>query len=124
MILPPGILIMDSIQTIMVKQLLRIMMCSGLLLVASVVNAAEKVSVLNDLTGTVSRYTGPSVEDNIAAMDTDKNGFADVREVRAFLEKKHGAGYEKVLFDKWVSAVGGASCSTPFAKEFYSVTTP
>lgn len=115
---------MQSIKIIMTRQLLLIAVCGCLLVVSSITSAAEKASVLGYLTESVSQYTGPSVEDNVAAMDTDKNGFADVREVRAFLEKKHGVGYEKVLFDKWVSAVGGASCSTPFAKEFYSITTP
>ncbi len=66
------------------------------------------------------KYTGPTVEDQIALMDKDKNGFADVYEVRAYLELQHGKGYEKELLDKWEASASGKSCSTPFAKELYS----
>ena len=66
------------------------------------------------------KYTGPTVEENIVIMDTDKNGFADVFEVRAFLELKHGKGYEKALLDRWELTSKGTSCTTPFAKELYS----
>lgn len=82
-------------------------------------NAASAGDVLGYLTDKDSRYTGPTVEDNIARMDTDKNGFADVLEVRAFLELKHGKGYEKALLDKWEASARGTSCTTPFAKELY-----
>lgn len=33
-------------------------------------------------------------------MDTDKNGFADVTEVR-FLALKNGTDYEKDILDRW-----------------------
>lgn len=81
--------------------------------------AAHAEDLLEYLTDSEGRYTGPTVEDNIKLMDTDKNGFADVFEVRAFLEKKHGKGYEKELFDKWESSASGRSCSTPFAKDLF-----
>jgi hypothetical protein len=68
---------------------------------------------------TENQYNGPSLEDNVVQMDTDKNGFADVFEVRAFLELKHGKGYEKELLDKLEASASGKSCSTPFAKELY-----
>lgn len=80
------------------------------------VHADELLGYLTDSQG---RYTGPSVEDNIRLMDTDKNGFADVYEVRAFLELKHGKGYEKELLDKMEASANGRSCSTPFAKDLY-----
>lgn len=75
-----------------------------------------------DLLGylTENKYQGPSLEDNVVLMDTDKNGFADVYEVRAFLELKHGKGYEKELLDKLESSAKGSSCSTPFAKDLYT----
>lgn len=60
-----------------------------------------------------------TVEENIALMDKDKNGFADVYEVRAYLEKMHGEGYEKAELDFLVSTAKGKSCSTPFAKALY-----
>jgi hypothetical protein len=76
--------------------------------------------VLGYLTDKDGKYTGPTVEDNILVMDTDKNGFADVMEVRAFLALRHGKDYEKTLLDRWeVHALGGG-CPVPFAKEFLS----
>lgn len=92
--------------------------CIGLGVVAmsSVAAADDLLGYLTDQNG---RYVGPSVEDNIKLMDTDKNGFADVFEVRAFLESKHGKGYEKELLDKLEASASGKSCSTPFAKELF-----
>ena len=66
------------------------------------------------------KYAGPTVEDQVALMDKDKNGFADVFEVRAYLELQHGKGYQKELLDRWEASAKGKSCSTPFAKELYS----
>jgi hypothetical protein len=90
---------------------------------ASAVEAAvsnQGLSVLDYLTDAEGKYTGPTVEQNIITMDTDKNGFADVTEVRAFLALKHGKDYEKAVLDRWeVQALGGG-CPIPFAKEFLS----
>lgn len=80
----------------------------------------ETPSVLDYLTDKDGKYTGPSVEDNILTMDSDKNGFADVFEVRAFLASIHGKDYQKDLLDKWEASASGKSCSTPFAKELYT----
>jgi hypothetical protein len=60
------------------------------------------------------------VEDQVALMDSDKNGFADVFEVRAYLQKLHGEDYQRDLLDRLVASAQGKSCSTPFAKELYS----
>jgi len=78
---------------------------------------AGAVEMLDYLTDIKGKYAGPSVEDNIAKMDTDNSGFADVSEVRAFLELKHGAGYQKALLDRWEVAANTTSCGTSFAKE-------
>jgi len=88
-----------------------------LLGVATSASAEDMLSYLTDVNG---KYTGPTVEDNIAAMDTDKNGFADVLEVRAFLELKHGKGYEQALLDSWELHSQGSSCHAPFVKNLYS----
>jgi hypothetical protein len=88
------------------------------ILLMSFMHAAHAEALLSYLTD--SQYTGPSLEDNVVLMDTDKNGFADVFEVRAFLELKHGKGYEKDLLDKLEASASGKSCSTPFAKELYN----
>jgi hypothetical protein len=82
--------------------------------------AASAESLLGYLTDGAGKYIGPSVEDNIAIMDTDKNGFADVTEVRAFLAQKHGKDYQKAVLDRWEVQSLGGGCPIPFAKEFYS----
>ncbi|PKO45716.1 MAG: hypothetical protein CVU29_08460 [Betaproteobacteria bacterium HGW-Betaproteobacteria-22] len=80
---------------------------------------AHALTVLDVLTDAQGKYTGPSVEENIVSMDTDKNGFADASEVRAFLEQKHGKGYESALLEKFEASVNGTSCNTPFANKLY-----
>ena len=84
-----------------------------------VVLTAQANDILGYLTNKEGAYIGPSLEDNVVAMDTDKNGFADVYEVRAFLELKHGKGYQKEVLDKMEASASGKSCSTPFAKDLY-----
>lgn len=61
----------------------------------------------------------PSVEENLQTMDKDKNGLVTASEVRAYLQLKHGLGYEKAILDKMQSTENGASCATPFAQSFY-----
>ncbi len=101
----------------------KILNCSAQILILLacffVINVASAADVLGYLTDKEGRYTGPTVEDNVATMDTDKNGFADVYEVRAFLELKHGKGYEKDLLDKMEASAMGKSCNSPFAKRLY-----
>lgn len=89
----------------------------GLMLISLNVHAESILEYLTDANG---KYIGPSVEDQVALMDKDHNGFADVFEVRAYLEKQHGVGYQKELLDRWEASASGKSCSTPFAKELYS----
>ncbi len=106
--------------------LLRVVTAILLLFVATAASAVEvamtedNISVLDYLTDKDGKYAGPSVEDNVAKMDTDKNGFADVFEVRAFLVLMHGKDYQKELLDKWEASANGKSCSTPFAKDLYT----
>lgn len=64
-------------------------------------------------------YRGPTVEDHIALMDTDKNGFADVHEVRAFLQSKHGKEYEIDILDRWEARSTSKSCGSSFSKSLY-----
>ncbi|MDP8568162.1 hypothetical protein [Methylophilus aquaticus] len=89
---------------------------AGLLCAAT---SALAESALDYFTDSSGKYAGPTLEDQVAMMDTDHNGFADVFEVRTYLEKQHGKGYEKELLDKWESSASGKSCSTPFAKQLY-----
>ena len=97
--------------------MVKLIMIVCLLSSASAVNAEDILGYLTDKDG---RYTGPTVEQNVVAMDTDKNGFADVTEVRAFLALKHGKDYQKALLDRWEVRAMGGGCPIPFAKEFLS----
>lgn len=92
------------------------MLLAGVLLTAQV-RAETVLDYLVDATG---KYAGPTVEDNVTAMDTDKNGFADASEVRAFLELKHGKGYESAMLEKFEASIKGTSCGTPFANKLYA----
>ena len=74
---------------------LRVLFASSLLSVSLSASAHEVLSYLIE-----PEYLGPSVEDNVLLMDTDKNGYADIFEVRAYLEKIHGRDYQKELLDK------------------------
>ncbi len=96
------------------KMLLKGMLIACLMTVSSWAGAIDVLDYLTDKDG---KYTGPSVEENVIKMDTDNSGFADFEEVRAFLELKHGAGYQKAVLDRWVVAANSKSCGTSFAKE-------
>ncbi len=101
----------------MKSQTMRLFTLFGLMLSASLmpVMSVQAATVLDVLTDTQDRYSGPTVEDNVMSMDTDKNGFADATEVRAFLELKHGKGYESEILERFEASLKSPSCATPFA---------
>jgi hypothetical protein len=88
-----------------------------MLILSQVVCAEDK---LTNLANPNDEYAGPSVAAQVTQMDKDNNGFADVFEVRAYLELKHGKGYEKPVLDKWAISATSKSCSISNAKELYS----
>lgn len=88
-----------------------------LVAIMMVIGSAYALDVLDYLTDKDGKYNGPTVEENVAKMDTDNNGFADVTEVRAFLVLRHGEDYQKGILDRWEVAATGLSCGTSFAKE-------
>lgn len=94
----------------MLKLLLLNAVLFGLIFSPSIASASD---VLNYITNQTVQYSGPTVEDNIATMDTDKNGFVDVTEVRAFLALKNGSNYEKEILDRWQLRSQGRSCTLP-----------
>lgn len=94
----------------MLKLLLQGGVLLGLFLNIAIANADDVLGYLTDSGG---RYAGPTVEENIKVMDTDKNGFADVTEVRAFLALKNGTQFEKEILDRWQLRSQGKSCTLP-----------
>jgi purine nucleoside permease len=94
----------------MLKRLLRIIVYVDLVLNVSLACAEDVLGYLTDKEG---KYAGPTVEDNVVAMDADKNGFADVTEVRAFLVLKNGSDYQKEILDRWQLRSQGKSCTLP-----------
>lgn len=57
-----------------------------------------------------------SVEDNIRAMDTDRDGMVTATEIRAFLEARYGKGYRRELLDEMEIKAGAKSCASPFSR--------
>lgn len=57
-----------------------------------------------------------SVEDNIRAMDTDRDGMVTATEIRVFLETRHGKGYRRELLDEMEIKAGAKSCASPFSR--------
>ena len=74
--------------------------------------------LLDELTDPNATYTGPTVEERIALMDTDKNGFCDVHEIRKFLEKQHGKDYKQDLLARLEANAVPQSCGTSVAELF------
>lgn len=60
-----------------------------------------------------------SVQENLKAMDHDGDGQVSVLELRAYLEARHGKGYEQKVMDDLEASAKGKSCATPFAQSFY-----
>ena len=61
----------------------------------------------------------PSVEDNIRAMDTNRDGMVSVSEMRAFLEAQHGKGYRRELLEEMEIKAGAKSCASPFSRSLF-----
>lgn len=60
----------------------------------------------------------PSVEDSIREIDTNHDGQVSITEIRAYLERKHGKGYEQELLNQ-METKANASCGSPFSRSFY-----
>lgn len=101
---------MSSSSNESVYHMVKLVVLAILLMLSITANAENILDYLTDQDG---HYAGPSVEDNVLSMDTDKNGFADVTEVRAFLALKHGKDYQKELLDRWQLRSQGPSCTLP-----------
>lgn len=63
--------------------------------------------------------SAPSVEDNIRAMDRDRDGMVTITEIRAYLETRNGKGYRHEVLDGMEAKAGGSSCASPFTRSFY-----
>ena len=61
----------------------------------------------------------PSVEDNIRAMDTNRDGMVTAAEVRAFIEARRGKDYEQQLLDEYELLAGAKSCASPFSRSTF-----
>jgi len=80
-------------------------------------STAVSADMLSELTSD-GVYQGPSVEERIALMDKDKNGFADVHEIRQFLESQHGKDYKQDLLARLEANALPQSCGTSVAELF------
>lgn len=73
----------------------------------------------DELAGQYSTMPYPSVADNIAAMDKDRDGIVTVYELREFMESKHGKGYQEKVFDDMEKSAENRSCGSSFTKSLY-----
>lgn len=73
----------------------------------------------HELEGQYSTMPYPSVADNIAAMDKDRDGIVTVHELREFMESKHGKGYQDKVFDDMEKSAENRSCGSSFSKSLY-----
>ncbi|MFM9914001.1 MAG: hypothetical protein ACKVN9_10755 [Methylophilaceae bacterium] len=60
----------------------------------------------------------PSVEANIVAMDTDRDGMVSVAEIKAYLQKEFGPHYKESLLEKMDFAAKAQSCDSSFTRPF------
>lgn len=90
-----------------------------ILCISTMITSANAADLLDYLTDAEGKYNGPTVEEKVAEMDTDNNGFADVYEVRAYLAKKHGEDYQRDVLARWEANANPNSCgTTSFTEEF------
>ncbi len=59
----------------------------------------------------------PSVADNIHAMDADHDGQVSVTEIKAYLQKKYGADYQKELLELMEKRAYAKSCGSSFTRD-------
>lgn len=59
-----------------------------------------------------------SVDERLRLIDTDHDGQVSVSEIRAYLEAKHGKGYEQTLLTE-METKANTSCGSPFSRSFY-----
>ena len=60
----------------------------------------------------------PSVEANIQAMDTDRDGMVSVAEIKVYLQKEFGSHYKESLLEKMDFAAKAQSCDSSFTRPF------
>lgn len=61
----------------------------------------------------------PSVQDNIRAMDVNRDGMVTASEIRAFVEARRGKGYQNKLLDEMEAQGDARSCASPFSGTFF-----
>lgn len=61
----------------------------------------------------------PSVEQNIKAMDKDKDGMVSTEEMKVYLQTLHGSSYQQEALDSMEASMSSKSCGSPFSHSFY-----
>ena len=89
------------------------------ILVAALIYLSTATIYAEEMIAQYSTMSYPSVADNIAAMDKDRDGIVTVHELREFIESKRGKGYEQKLFDEMEKSAENRSCGSSFSKSLY-----
>ena len=91
----------------------------GLLSILALAHVHAEQLTLEEGVAQYSTNPYPSVADNIAAMDKDRDGIVTVHELREFIESKRGKGYEQKLFDEMERSAENRSCGSSFSRSLY-----
>jgi hypothetical protein len=89
------------------------------ILMALLIPLSARTLYAEEMMAQYSTMPYPSVADNIAAMDKDRDGIVTVHELRDFIESKRGKGYEQKLFDEMEKSAENRSCGSSFSKSLY-----
>lgn len=91
----------------------------GLLCTLGITHVYAAQLPMEEVVAQYSTIPYPSVAENIAAMDKDRDGIVTVHELREFIESKRGKGYESKLFDEMERSAENRSCGSSFSKSLY-----
>ena len=91
----------------------------GLLCTLGITHVYAEQLPMKEVVAQYSTIPYPSVAENIAAMDKDRDGIVTVHELREFIESKRGKGYESKLFDEMERSAENRSCGSSFSKSLY-----
>ena len=61
----------------------------------------------------------PTVDQNIQAMDKDKDGMVSTEEMKIYLQALHGKDYKHDVLDTMEATMSSRSCGSPFSNSFY-----
>lgn len=68
---------------------------------------------------TADEVAADDIDARIRRMDANHDGMVSITEMRAYLEKQHGKGYQHALLDEIENRANSKSCASPFSRSLY-----